>query len=428
MKTKMFAMLLALMILCTGIVSAVNLQIDSLEVNGRSLLSSDSSSRIRDYERGESLSIDVCVSALADVEDAQIYAYISGYDYSNYEPEKVNAMTDTFNLKSGHDDCFALDLEVPIKIDRDYFKLRIRADDRDGTSVDETYQLYLTGISRDSAIEIRDFTLDPQEVIAGRAFTGKVKVRNLYDDTIEDLKVTLSVPELNIKVSEYMDEIDPDKSKTFEELLLRVPECTKKGTYDVEITVEFDNYEETQTMGTIDVVSSQTCGSSDSSNTDTDSEEGNALITVPNMQEVSQGTSVVYPIVIQNNGATARTYALSVSGASTWSTTRIDPSAVMVVPSGQSKTAYLYVNANDNAELGDKTLTLNIESGTEYKSVPLVAKITKSASSTSSNNWSGFKNALEIGLVILVVILIIVGLIIAFSKMKENKQESEPYY
>jgi hypothetical protein len=28
----------------------------------------------------------------------------------------------------------------------------------------------------------------------------------------------------------------------------------------------------------------------------------------------------------------------------------------------------------------------------------------------------------------LVVILIIVGLIIAFSKMKENRQESEPYY
>lgn len=425
MKTKMFAMFFALMILCMGAASAVNLQIDSLEVNGRSILSTDDSSRIRDYERGEALAIDVCVSALADVEDAQIYAYITGYDYSNYESDKVNDMTDTFELKEGHDDCFSLDLEVPTKIDKDYFKLRIRADDRDGTSVDKTYQLYLTGIDRNSAIEIRDFTLDPQEIIAGRAFTGKVKVRNLYDNTIEDLKVTLSVPELNIKVSEYMDEIDPDKSKTFEELLLRVPECAKAGTYDVEILVEYDNFEETQTMGTIDVVASNTCGKS--TGTGTGSDEGKTLITVPNMQEVAQGTSVVYPVVINNNGANSQTYAISVSGASTWATTRIDPSAVIVVPAGQSKTAYLYVSANGNSELGDKVFTLNIESGEDSKSVPLVAKVTKS-SGTATSDWSGFKKTLEIGLVVLVIILIIVALIIAFSKAKDNKQESEPYY
>jgi uncharacterized membrane protein len=421
MKTKMFAMFLALMILCVGAVSAVNLQIDSLEVNGRSLISSDSTSRTRDYMRGQTLELDICVSALAEVKDAQIYAYITGYDYVKYETSKVNDMTRTFDLKEGHDDCFTLNLEVPTKIDKDYFKLRIRADDRDGVSVDKTYQLYLKGIDRSSAIEIRDFSLDPEEVVAGRAFTGKVKVRNLYDKTIEDLKVTLSVPDLNIKVSEYMDEIDPDKSKTFEELLLRIPECAKAGTYDVEITVEFDNFEETQTMGEIKVVSSKTCGAEA-----TDS-EGMTSITMPNMQEVSQGTSVVYPIVIKNNGATSQTYALSVSGASTWSTTRIDPSAVIVVPAGQTKTAYLYVSANNNAELGDKVFTLNIESGSDSKSVPLVAKITK-ASGTASSDWSGFKRTLEVGLVILVVILIIVALVLAFNKARDNKKESEPYY
>jgi hypothetical protein len=94
------------------------------------------------------------------------------------------------------------------------------------------------------------------------------------------------------------------------------------------------------------------------------------------------------------------------------------------VNAGQSKTAYLYVSTNADAELGDKPFTLNIESGSDSKAVPLVAKITK----TAGADMSGFRNALQIGLVILVVILIIVGLVIGFNKMKENKQETEPYY
>jgi uncharacterized membrane protein len=421
MKTKIFALLLALvLVLNVGMVSAVNLKVTSLEANGHTLLSADESTINKDYKRGQALDLYICVEALSDVEDAQIYADITGYDYANDEPAKIHDMTDTFELMAGHSDCFDLSLEVPTKIDKDYFKLRIRSDDRNGTSVDKVYHLYLKGLDRRQAIEVKDYSLDPQEVIAGRAFTGKVVVKNLWDNTINDLKLTLSIPELNIKVSEYMDEIDSDKSKTFEELLLRIPECTKAGDYDVKITVEFDEYSETTTTGTIKVLSSDSCGVTVPGTTGAQ----NTIVSVPNMQEVAQGTSVVYPIVISNTGVVSQTYTLSVTGASTWATTRIDPSSVIVVPAGQSKTAYLYVSTNANAELGDKAFTLSIDTGSDTKSTPLVAKITK----TTGSDWNGFKNALEVGLVVLVIILIIVGLIIGFNKMKENKNEAEPYY
>lgn len=423
MKTKLMILLLAFLMLGTGLVSAVNLEITSLEANGRTLYSTDQSSTNRDYKRGEALDLYVCVEALADVTDAQIYADITGYDYSNDDPDKVHDRTDTFELMSGHSDCFDLSLQIPTNIDKDYFKLRIRAEDRNGTTVSKTYQLYLKGIDRRSAIEIRDVTLDPEEIIAGRALIGKVKVKNLWDSTIQDLKLTLSVPELNIKVSEYMEEVDADQSKTFEELLLRIPECTKSGTYEVLITVEYDEYRQTESTETIEVVSSNTCGNSGTSG----STEKNTIISVPNMQEITQGTSVVYPIVISNSASTSQIYTLSLSGASTWSTARIDPSSVVVVPAGQSKTVYLYISTNKNAEIGDKPFTLIIESGSDSKSIPLIAKITKS-DTTSNNDWSSFKKALEIGLIVLVIILIIVGLIIAFGKMKDNKKESEPYY
>jgi hypothetical protein len=421
MKTKLIVLLLAFLMLGVSAVSAVNLQITSLEANGRTLASTDASSINKDYKRGQALDLYVCVEALSKVTDAQIYADITGYTYARDDPTKISDMTDTFDLLSGHSDCFDLNLEVPTNIDKDYFKLRIRADDRNGTSVDKTYQLYLKGVDRRSAIEIKDISLDPEKIVAGRALTGKIKVKNLWDSDIKDLKLTLSIPNLDIKVSEYMEEIDNDQSKTFEELLLRIPECAKAGTYEVTVLVEYDEYSETESTQTIEVVSSNTCEASSTSN----NVEGKTTITVPNMQELAQGTSVVYPIVIKNDASTSQTYTLSLSGASTWSTARIDPSSVLVVPSGQSKTAYLYLSTTKDSELGDKVFTLSIESGSDSKSIPLVAKITKS---TASNDWSSFRKALEVGLIVLVIILIIVGLIIAFGKMKDNKKESEPYY
>ena len=77
----------------------------------------------------------------------------------------------------------------------------------------------------------------------------------------------------------------------------------------------------------------------------------------------------------------------------------------------------------DDATVGDKTFSVSIDSGSESKQVPLIAKITGANANTSS-----IRSALEIGLIILVVILIIVGLVIGFGKMKENKHTTEPYY
>lgn len=430
MKTKIFVLLfvlVAMTIVTTNFATAVNLEVTSVEINGKNVYeaSGNHDNNYR-YERGEELEIDVCVKALADVQDAQIEADIYGYRYSTREQNKVSDVTNTFDLDEGDNDCFTLNLEIPIKMDTDYYKLRIRVADRDGLSFEKMFQLNIKGADRSAAIVIKDFSLDPEEVIAGRAFTAMVKVKNIGDDTLDDLKVTVRVPELNIKTSEYMDEIEPDESKTFEELLLRIPECTKAGNYDVEIIVEFDEYEETSVSTSITVRNGDMCGTS-TGNTGTGNTEDKTIVTVPSSQELSQGTSIAYPIMIQNNLGTSKTYTLTVSGTSGWATTRIDPSAVVIVPAGQSKTVYMYVSANSNAEPGDKIMTLTVDSGTENKQIPLVAKISKSTG--SAINWSGLRTGLEIGLVVLVIILIIIGLIIAFNKMKENKKESaEPYY
>jgi len=406
--------------------TAVNLQIQSLEINNHELQVANDHTVNYKYERGQKLNIDVCVQALTDVQDVQVEADITGYRYANRDTDHpVSDSTDTFDLSSNDSQCQTLKLVVPDRVDVDYYKLRVTASDRDGVAVTQDYELHLSGVARSDAVQIQDYTFNPQEIIAGRAFTAQVKVRNFDTSDFSDLKVTLSIPELNIQVSQYMDNLDSDTSKTFEELLLRIPECAKPGDYDVEIKVDFDEYEETTKTATIKVLTGDTCATNPTT-TPTQPPVDKTVITVPNSQELSQGTGVVYPIVIANSGADAKTYTLSVSGASSWSTTRIDPSSVIVVPQGQSKTVYLYVSVNPDAELGDKVMTLTVDSGTETKQISLVSRVTKAAASTTSG--TSLRNVLEIGLVVLVIILLIIGLIIGFNKMRENKEEPEPYY
>jgi len=421
----MFFVFIAVAVAMVSVVSAANLEITSLEINNKDRVTATNHTINYVYQRGQALNIDVCVQALTDVTDAQVSADIYGYRYSNRDTTHPTSDTsDTFDLSQNDSDCKSLKLVIPDLVDMDYYKLRISVADRDGLLTEQDYELHLNGVARSSAVQVKDFAFNPEEVVAGRAFTSMVKVRNYGTTDLKDLKVTVSVPDLNINAYQYMDELNSDESKTFEELLLRVPDCAKAGTYTVEIKVEFDEYEETDTTGTIKVTSGDSCGATTPVSP---TQPDKTVITVPNNQEITQGTGAVYPMVIANSGATSKTYTITLSGASTWASTRIDPSSVVVVPAGESRTVYLYVSANKDAELGDKVMTLNIDTGTESKQVALTAKIT-AATTNAGSDTSGFRNGLEIGLVVLVIILLIIGLIIGFKKMKDNKQESEPYY
>ena len=311
---KLFVLSLVLIVAVAAYASAVNLNIESVEINNRDVTEAMGHTNNYQYHLGDKLDIDVCVRALTDVTNAQIDADIYGYQYSVHDTNKVTDSTDTFDLSENDNECHTLNIIIPDRMDKDYYKLRIRVGDRDGVSYEKEYELHISGIARSAAVQIKDFALNPEEIIAGRAFTTMVKVKNLGNNDLQDLKVTVSIPDLNVKVSEYMDSLDADQSKTFEELLLRVPDCTKPGKYDVEMKVEFDEYEETSQTGVITVKSGDGC-TAGSDNTGTNDNNNNnqpekTVITVPSSQEMTQGTSGVFPIMIGNSGSQSKTYTL----------------------------------------------------------------------------------------------------------------------
>ncbi len=414
MKVLKLILVLVMTMLITSMVSAVDLGLTSLKINGEEFGDAASNpSNSLEVKRGEDLTIKLRVRATADVSDVQIEADIYGYRYAHREADSVSDVTKTFDLAENVTSFKTLELKVPSNIDKEHFYLRVRVADRYSTSYEQVYDLFVSGVDAEDAVIIKDYSFSPSNVVAaGRAFTTTVRVQNIGDDTLDDVKVTVEIPELNVKDSEYLDELSADEKETLDEFLLRIPDCAAPGVYEVEITAEFDEYESSSETASLTIVDGDTCGV-------TASGTGRTVVSVPENQDVAQGTDAVYPLMITNQGSTAKTYAVTLSGLGAWGSARMEPSSVTVVEAGETSTIYLYVSANDDANSGTNGFKATISSDGESKDVALTANV------VADNSGMGSLQGLEIALVVLVIILIIIGLIIGFSKLRNNDDDDE---
>lgn len=416
---KMFVLLLVL-IVASSFANAQNLEVAYLRINGEPIMDLDPSNiSVHDYNlevaRGDNLDIKVRVYALADVKDVQIEADIYGYKYAHKEENKVSDTSKTFDMSSGDYKTVDLNLEVPVKMDKDYIILRIRVGDKDGLSYEKMYQLHVVGIDESSAVMIRDYSFSPSSSInAGRAFTATVKVENLGDYDLDDIKVTVAIPELNIQDSEYLDELEADEKETLEEFLLRIPDCAEVGDYEVVISVDFDEYESTEETTTIRVLAGDACIA------ETVAQE-KTIVSLPEKQTVKAGEEVAFPIMVTNDGKSTKIYTVTVSGADDWASISMNPGSQIVVAGGSTEVVYLTIQANKDAG-GEKVLIAQITSGNDKKTIPLTVSV-------EDKDSTNVKKGLEIALVILVIILILIGLIIGFTKLRrKNEDETQTYY
>jgi uncharacterized membrane protein len=287
-------------------------------------------------------------------------------------------------------------------------------------------ELHVVGTAPSDAVQVEDFSISPSTSInAGRAFTSTVRVQNLGTDDLNDVKVTVSIPQLNIQDTEYLDSLNSDQSKTLDSFLLRIPDCATPGTYDLEVTVGFDKYYTTTNSTQITVLSGDTCVAN------ANQANQKAVVTVPDSQEVKAGSDVMFPLLIQNLGTQDKAFTITVAGVESWGSSKISPSSLVVVPAGNSQTVYLDISANDDAS-GKKMFVVNVASGNDKQAIPLTADVVAPASTAPKSDAAqtvSLKRGLEIALVVLVIILIIVGLVIGFNKLRGQEDEgAQTYY
>jgi len=403
-------MLFLVSILAVSIVNALPITVKELKVNGDIVQEGDT---IRtDVMTGEDFEVIVRLNSSAALENVEIEASIKGYEYNDYI--RISDTTHVFGMEPGVIYKRTLTLPLPANVDEGDYKLRIYIADQNGEETSLNYNLKLD-IERHNVI-IKDVVFSDDRIVGGRALLSTVRIKNIGEKNEEGIKVTVEIPALGLKASDYIDELEADESTTSEELYIRIPTCAEAGIYDVIVTIEYDEgYEEVTMEKSIEILENEICAP-------IGEEEDKTIVTIPEAQNIVKGTSgVVYPITITNLAGSAKTYTITVSGVDAFGSYRIDPSNVIVVQGKDAKTAYIYITANDDAQAGEKAFIVNIATDADSKDIALTASVVE----PSVSAWGKVRKVLEIGLIVLVVILIIIGLAIGFSKLRRREEEEE---
>ena len=367
-------------------------------------------------ERNSEVEVKVVLKAITDLEDIQVEAYMRGYDHD----DRIEDITDVFDMKANVSYSKKLHLKLAERMDQDLYLLRIRIEGRNGGTKYQDYKIEVDTARH--ALQIKDIILTPENrVKAGRALLAAVRVKNYGEKDEEGIKVQVSIPELGVSASDYIDELEADESTTSEEIYLRIPSDAESGVYKVKVQLTYDDGDEKVSKETEIEVEGEEVVTEPVSVPET-------VITVgPEEQDVTAGKGgVIYPLTITNRGKESRTYTISVEGVDEWGTTKISPTNVLVVGSGETKAAYISVAANQGTPEGKRMFGVTISSNSEtLKQIPLTANVVSGEEQVPPQGWFGIRRGLEIGLVILVVLLVIIGLIIGFNKLKGSEEEEE---
>jgi uncharacterized membrane protein len=421
MNPLKIALMLVLAIALATTALALPISVEQVKVDDVEL-HADASNRF-DVLRGDKIEVKVVFTPSEDINDMQIEGFFSGDEHSDVMP--ASDVTSTFDADANVTYRKTLSIDIHKFFEEDSYKLRMFFTDRNGDELIQNYNIKID-VPRHGMM-IRDISFNPDSKIkAGSALLGVVRVRNMGEKDEIDVKVTVSIPQLGVTASDYIDEVpNEDEEKETEELYLRIPKCAKPGVYDVEVEVAYDDgFRKERAVKQVEVLGDETC------------EDGSAAATVKakttisvgsQLEGVAQGGTAVFPLTITNSGRTSKSYTVGVE-AGDWATIKISPTSTIVLDAGKTETVYVFVTAEKDAPVGAQVVTATISTnGQSLESVTLTANVANSGKST-------MRSLLEWGLIGLVVLLVILGLVIGFSRLKgddgsvpgEEAQQQQP--
>jgi len=414
--------LFAISIFAVSSIVSADVTIKEVYADGNEL-----SDQINDLGIQKDNQIEVKVIATNDgngtVDNVKIRAILSGGQDDVYD------VTDKFNMRPGVSYSKKLNLNIPLRMEQDTYTLMIYVDNADGVLF-ESHKYKLDIQADEHKLQIKDIILSPESSVgAGRALLVSARVKNRGLHKEQDVKVKASIAKLGVSASAYISELDPeggdDDSATSEELYMRIPDNAKSGQYDVTVEVEYNDGDDKETAtATISVE-----GAEEQAVPQVEDKKVSKIVAGPEVQDISIGEGKNYLVTISNEGSTAKTYTLDVTG-SAWADATISPSATDVIQGGASKTFSVFITPKSIAAVGENIFTVTVNVDGTSQEIPLKANVLAGKTTTSTVS---LKKALEIVLIILVVLLVIIGLIIGFSKLRrkeesEEDKSSETYY
>lgn len=190
-----------------------------------------------DIERDQDFEVELELFAHDDIDDVEIRAFISGFEFTDVQP--IAAVIGPFQFDENVTFKRSLTLRLPDDVETDDYKLRIIVSDRDHDEFIQNFDLQINTPRHHMIIE--DVVFSPGFTVeAGRALLTTVRVENKGQRDEDDVKVTVSVPALGISGADFIEEVEEDEEEETEEIFIRLPRCAEPGVYDVTFDVRYN--------------------------------------------------------------------------------------------------------------------------------------------------------------------------------------------
>ena len=188
-------------------------------------------------ERGRTYPVEIELRPAEDVKDVEIEVFISGYEFSDFERQGV--VIPVFDADKGVRYVKKAMIGFSDDVKEDDYRLRIVIADRNHESKVLEFRIKLD-VPR-HGLQLEDVTFFPgTKVMAGSALLTNVRLENKGEKDEKDVKVTISIPDLGLEASGFIDEIEFDDEEETEEIFLTLPKCATPGIYPVQIEVLFN--------------------------------------------------------------------------------------------------------------------------------------------------------------------------------------------
>ena len=395
----------------TANVHAVDFSIEKVEVDDIVAGSNPIS-----VERESTIDVEVQLKGTGRSDNVRVKAWIGGYEFGSIREE-----SEIFDIEPDVVYKKTISLEIPEDIDaNDDYTLHVEVFD-DDNSFEQKFLLRVDEIRH--RVNVLDVLLRPgNNVKAGEPLFITARLENLGAKKEDDIKVIASIPELGISTATFIDELtndeedneDEESSMSSDELFLRIPENAKTGIYNLKVDVEYNRGRSVLT----DTVQVAVTGVS--------AAEKEAVVDVDALtKSLEVGGSTTYVVTVQNFGE-SKTFNVEVEGEQLFADSSISPKTFTLADQ-ESKDVKVTLTPKSDAESGLKDFTVKVWSEDKLvEELSLQANVVEKAQDNADT-----RDVWVIGFIVLVIILIVLGLIMAFQRMRKPEEpgdEGTSYY
>ncbi|MEM4230550.1 MAG: hypothetical protein QXF25_01615 [Candidatus Pacearchaeota archaeon] len=386
--------LLAVLTISVVVVSALDVEIDSVELNNMPVKANDGV--IVAGFSGDRLPIRVFFTSNEDVGDARVVTWIGGYR------DEIKDSSERIHLLKGSSYNMALSLRLPEDIDlSEEYTLYVRVEDKR----DYVESKYTIRMQRESykaeVLEVES----ANSVKAGEGLPITIVVKNVGYEELEDVVVEAKVLGTDVSVKAYLNDLpsvdsDNEEDSVEKVITLNMPSTMASGTYTIEVKVSNKDFEEIASKA-ITVLGA---------------EKTTRVVVAEKNKETKVREQAEWTVTLVNTGKESKIYEF-VPETSESLVVETD-SAMLVVPAGESKSFKVKATSD---KVGVYNFAVRIVSdGKVVGKAMLSAKV--------KTGFFDTETTIAVILAIIFAILLIVLIVLLTKKPKKPEEFEENYY